>query len=78
MFDIILLYDGRETKVATINGCEVAWAAFMAQCHVADIIGADCLLVEADTGEIVGGCLRLGAEIPMPTAEDLAEAWWEG
>ena len=79
MFNIVFLNNGHETTVATVSGCEAAWVAFQGLCPIADLIGADCLLVEVETDEIVGAQISYGVDLPWePTADDLAEAWWEG
>ena len=79
MFNIIFLDNGRETTVATVSGCEAAWVAFKGLCPIADLIGADCLLVEEETDEIVGAQISYGVDLPWePTTGDVSEALSDG
>lgn len=68
--------------IATVDGCEAAYAAYRKACELGEMLGVEVALCDTETGEVVA-CLSDEDEadsdlIPMPTAEDLAEAWWEG
>lgn len=69
--------------IATVNGCEAAYAAYRKACELGEMLGVEVALCDAETGEVVA-CLSDDDEtadsdlVPMPTAGDLAEAWWEG
>jgi hypothetical protein len=65
-----------------VDGCEAAYAAYRKACELGEMLGVEVALSDTETGEVVA-CLSDEDEadsdlIPMPTAEDLAEAWWEG
>ena len=68
--------------IATVDGCEAAYAAYRKACELGEMLGRDVALCDTETCEVVA-CLAAEDEadsdlIPMPTAEDLVEAWWEG
>ena len=54
MFEIYL-WDAENlwTEIAKISGCEAAYDAYVKACEFADLVGKDCALVDAETGEII-------------------------
>lgn len=42
-----------ENKVGEINGCEAAWEAYRNAVNLCEIIGAECGIVDAETGEVI-------------------------
>ena len=82
MYTIIFSTLNGWTDIATVDGCEAAYAAYREACELGRQLGRDVALCDAETGEVVA-CLSDEDEadsdlVPMPTADDLAEAWWEG
>lgn len=40
-------------EIASISGCEFAWEAYRKACEFAEMVGKDCALVDAETGEVI-------------------------
>lgn len=51
----IMLWDNENlwTEIATVSGCEAAYEAYKKACEFAELVGKDCALFDADTGEII-------------------------
>ena len=41
------------TNIATVSGCEFAWEAYRKACELAVMVGKDCALIDAVTGELL-------------------------
>ena len=54
MFTIQLwdLYNGW-VEIASVSGCEAAYKAYCKACELAEMVGKDCALIDAETGEII-------------------------
>lgn len=80
MYTIDMNVNGYWIEMAHIEGCEAAYATYRKACEFAEAIGAAVVLTDVMTCEIIAdfGTEEEDAGIPFPTAEDLAEAWWEG
>jgi len=40
-------------EIAQVSGCEAAYEAYRKACELAELLGMDCALVDAETGEII-------------------------
>lgn len=51
----IALWDTKTswTEIATVSGCEFAYEAYRKACELAELLGKDCALVDAETGEVL-------------------------
>lgn len=51
----IMFWDSERlwTEVGEVRGCEAAFEAYRHGCELANQIGADCALVDAETGEVL-------------------------
>lgn len=49
----ISFWDGAWTEIATVSGCEFAWETYRKACELAEMVGKDCALVDAETGEVI-------------------------
>ena len=46
-------FDGRGwVEIAKVSGCEAAYEAYTSACKLAELIGADCALIDTTTDEI--------------------------
>ena len=79
MYTIDMATNNGWVELATIDGCEAAYAAYRKACELGSLLGRDVALCYSATSQVIT-CLsdEEEAEIPMPEAGDLAEAWWEG
>ena len=83
MYTIDMFTNGYWVELATVDGCEAAYAAYRKACELGEMLGREVALCDAKTGEVLANLSDEGDAVdfdlvPMPTAEDLAEAWWEG
>ena len=48
-----MLWDAENlwTEIATVSGCEIAYEAYHKACEFAELVGKDCALIDAETGE---------------------------
>lgn len=54
MFEIYLWdAENLSTEIAKISGCEAAYDAYVKACEFAELVGKDCYLIDAETGEII-------------------------
>lgn len=53
MFTIYFYYcDNRDwVEIARVSGCEAAYEAYTKACELAEMVGADCALMDTITGE---------------------------
>lgn len=52
----INLYDYSKNawnEIAQVSGCEAAYEVYKKACEFAELVGMDCALVDAETGEII-------------------------
>ena len=51
----IMLWDAENlwTEIAQVSGCEAAYEAYKKACEFAELVGKDCALIDAETGEII-------------------------
>lgn len=40
-------------EIAQVSGCEAAYEAYKRACDFAELVGMDCALIDAETGEIL-------------------------
>ena len=40
-------------EIASVSGCEFAYEAYSKACEFAELVGKDCALVDAETGEVL-------------------------
>lgn len=54
MFEI-LLWDAENlwTEIGKVSGTEAAYEAYIKACEFAEMVGKDCALMDAETGEII-------------------------
>ena len=79
MYTIDMFINGYWVELATVDGCEAAYAAYRKACELGEMLGREVALCDAETGEVLANLSDEDeAEIPMPEAGDLSEAWWEG
>ncbi len=51
----IMLWDTKnlQTEIATVSGCEAAYEVYRKACELAELVGKDCILIDAEAGEIL-------------------------
>jgi len=51
----IMFWDTKNywTEIATVSGCEFAYEIYRKACELAELVGKDCALVDAETGEVL-------------------------
>lgn len=51
----IMLWDAENlwTEIATVSGCEIAYAVYRKACELAELVGKDCALIDGETGEVL-------------------------
>ena len=51
----IMLWDAENlwTEIAQVSGCEAAYEVYKKACELAELVGKDCVLMDAETGEII-------------------------
>lgn len=53
MFTINLFNYNGWNEIAQFSGCEAAYEAYERACDFAELVGMDCALINAETGEIL-------------------------
>ena len=46
-------WDNGWTEIATVSGCEFAWEVYNKARELAEMVGKDCALIDAETGEVI-------------------------